>query len=202
MVLLALVASAGFSAPKFTLKQMMQMTQEKEQFHWKRLTEAPVTDTPLLPIVQEVSDLKPLSKAVSMDTMEVYFTSFWADPLYYEDGGDWYIVLKNERYQFIFDIYGAPATDCSGTYTEKDLAIEFSWAAIPAANGQTSYYKSCDLNIQAVKRSANLTQYILEATVVTTLGVVSVKIRVRAWSTGSIRTTTTLTLTWICLWET
>lgn len=171
MVLLALVAFAGFSAPQFTLKQMMQMTQEKSQLHWQRMAEDKIVgDMPVLPVAAEASSMKPLSKA-AMDTTEVYFTSFWADPLYYEDGGDWYIVLKNERYQFIFDIYGAPATDCSGTYTEKDLAIDFSWAAIPAANGQTSYYKSCDLNIQAVKRSANLTQYILEATVVTTLGV-------------------------------
>ena len=172
VLLLALASFAELTAPKFTLKEMMQMTQEKEPFHWQRVVveNKTVSDLCLLPAVSEVSNQKPLSKAAAMDTTEVYFTSFWADPIYYE-AGDWYFVLKNERYQFIFDIYGAPATDCSGTYTEKDLDIEFSWAGIPAANGKTSYYKSCDLKIQAVKQSDNLTLYVLEATVVTTLGI-------------------------------
>ena len=171
VLLLALVAFAEFSAPKFTLKQMMQMTQDNEQFRWKRVAEKKtLADIHLLPGVAVASNFMPLAKATAMDTTEVYFTSFWADPIYYE-AGDWYIVLKNERYQFIFDIFGAPADDCSGTYTEKDLDIEFSWAGIPAANGKTSYYKSCDLKVQTVKQSDNLTQYILEATVVTTLGI-------------------------------
>ena len=87
-----------------------------------------------------------------LDTTEVYFSSFYEDPIYFEvdtvvgrqgdtvvTGGDWYFVLKNERYQFIFDIYGGSPDDMAGHYTEKDLDIMFSWCAIPDANGQTEY---------------------------------------------------------------
>lgn len=118
-----------------------------------------------------------------MDTTEVYFTSFYEDPYYFPidtivgrngdtvvTGGDWYFVLKNERYQFIFDIYGGAPDDMAGHYTEKDLDIMFSWCAIPVANGQTSYYETCDLNIQSEKTGSKI-KYIVEATVVTTLGV-------------------------------
>ena len=118
-----------------------------------------------------------------MDTTEVYFTSFYEDPIYFEvdtvvgrqgdtvvTGGDWYFVLKNERYQFIFDIYGGAPDNMAGHYTEKDLDIMFSWCAIPVANGQTSYYETCDLNIQSEKTGSKI-KYIVEATVVTTLGV-------------------------------
>ena len=118
-----------------------------------------------------------------MDTTEVYFTSFYEDPYYFPidtvvgrngdtvvTGGDWYFVLKNERYQFIFDIYGGAPDNMAGHYTEKDLDIMFSWCAIPVANGQTSYYETCDLNIQSEKTGSKI-KYIVEATVVTTLGV-------------------------------
>ena len=58
MVLLALVAFADFSAPKFTFKEMMQMTQEKEPFHWQRVVveNKTVSDLCLLPAVSEVSN--------------------------------------------------------------------------------------------------------------------------------------------------
>ena len=118
-----------------------------------------------------------------MDTTEVYFTSFYEDPYYFPidtvvgrngdtvvTGGDWYFVLKNERYQFIFDIYGGAPDNMAGHYTEKDLDIMFSWCAIPVANGQTSYYETCDLNITSEKTGSKI-KYIVEATVVTTLGV-------------------------------
>lgn len=118
-----------------------------------------------------------------LDTTEVYFSSFYEDPIYFEvdtvvskqgdtvvTGGDWYFVLKNERYQFIFDIYGGSPDDMAGHYTEKDLDIMFSWCAIPDANGQTSYYETCDLNIQSEKTGSKI-KYIVEATIVTTLGV-------------------------------
>ncbi len=118
-----------------------------------------------------------------MDTTEVYFTSFYEDPYYFPidtvvgrngdtvvTGGDWYFVLSNERYQFIFDIYGGTPDNMAGHYTEKDLDIMFSWCAIPVANGQTSYYETCDLNIQSEKTGSKI-KYIVEATVVTTLGV-------------------------------
>ena len=118
-----------------------------------------------------------------MDTTEVYFTSFYEDPYYFPvdtivgrngdtvvTGGDWYFVLKNERYQFIFDIYGGAPDDMAGHYTEKDLDIMFSWCAIPVANGQTSYYETCDLNITSEKTGSKI-KYSVEATVVTTLGI-------------------------------
>ena len=118
-----------------------------------------------------------------LDTTEVYFSSFYEDPIYFEvdtvvskqgdtvvTGGDWYFVLKNERYQFIFDIYGGSPDDMAGHYTEKDLDIMFSWCAIPDANGQTSYYETCDLNIQSEKTGSKI-KYIVEATIITTLGV-------------------------------
>lgn len=118
-----------------------------------------------------------------LDTTEVYFSSFYEDPIYFEvdtvvgrqgdtvvTGGDWYFVLKNERYQFIFDIYGGSPDDMAGHYTEKDLDIMFSWCAIPDANGQTSYYETCDLNIQLEKTGSKI-KYIVEATIITTLGV-------------------------------
>lgn len=119
------------------------------------------------------------ANAMAIDTVELYFDSFYDDPLFYpledEDGniigGDWYIVIRNERYQFIFDIYGGTPQDPSGTYTEEDLDIWFSWCAIPEADGKTSYYETCDLVVKAERLSDNLTKYVVDATVVTTLGV-------------------------------
>ena len=167
---------------KPSLKEMMQQQQaQATMLMQKSATKTPVAKAPevqSLPTAQPIANVA--SKAEAMDTVDLLFKSFYADPLYFPvevdeegnvSGGDWYIVLKNDRYQFIFDIFGAPATSCDGTYTEEDLDITFSWCAIPAANGKTSYYKTCDLTIKSEKLSANLTQYTLDAVVVTTLGV-------------------------------
>ena len=119
-----------------------------------------------------------------IDTIEVYFDFLYGDP-FYEPldtivgrggdtavvGGDWYFIMRNQKYQFIFDFIGGTPEDPTGVYTEKDLKIDYSWCAIPAANGNTSYYKTCNLIVNAEKRGRNCTFYTLEAEVVTTLGV-------------------------------
>ena len=110
------------------------------------------------------------AKAATAEPVELYFDSFYSDPIYYE-AGDWYIVLRNDRYQFIFDIFGGTPEDPSGTYTEEDLDIWFSWCMFPEANGDTHYYKTCDLTVQRKQLSANKVKYILEAEVLATCGI-------------------------------
>ena len=74
------------------------------------------------------------SETATIDTIDLYFESFYNDPIYYEvevdsvygdtlGGGDWYIVLANERYQFIFDYYNLNPYDCTGTYTVDDTDV-------------------------------------------------------------------------------
>ena len=104
-----------------------------------------------------------------LDTTEVHFTSFYDDPIYYE-AGDWYIVLTNDRYQFIFDFYTNNPNSPAGTYTEKDLDAWFSWCMFPEANGKTHYYKTCELKIQEEKLSDNLIKYTLDAVMLVTKG--------------------------------
>ena len=143
-------------------KQLMQARVQQEKASVKPA--APATyamPTRTAPLAQ---------KAASAEPVELYFESFYADPIYYE-AGDWYITLTNDRYQFIFDIYGGTPEDPSGTYTEKDLDEWFSWCMFPESDGKTSYYKTCNLTIERKKLSANKVKYILEAELVTTKGI-------------------------------
>ena len=136
------------------------------------------------PKLQATYNVTPKAPASETEYTELYFEGFYDDPIYFEvdtvvgrqgdtvvTGGDWYFVLKNERYQFIFDVFGGTSEDPSGVYTEKDLDIEYSWCVHPDEPDKTSYYKTCDLTIKAEKVSANLTRYTLDATVITTKGV-------------------------------
>ena len=97
------------------------------------------------------------------------FNSFYNDPQYFE-AGDWLIVLKNEHYQFVFDFFGGAPDDPSGTYTEEDLDLYFSWCDLKGAEGRACYYKTCNLTIKKEKLAQSLYKYILDAEVVTTLG--------------------------------
>ncbi len=118
------------------------------------------------------------------DTTEVIFRSFHDDPIYYDveiftnrygeldtTGGDWYITLENDRYKFIFDIYGASPETPAGTYTEKDLDEWLSWCMFPEANGKTHYYKTCELTIQEEKLSESLIKFTLDAVMLVTKGI-------------------------------
>ncbi len=114
------------------------------------------------------------------DTTEVIFRSFYDDPIYYPIevgrggdtvGGDWYITLHNDRYQFIFDIYGASPETPAGTYTKEDLDEWYSWCMFPEANGKTHYYKTCELTIQEEKLSESLIKFTLDAVMLVTKGI-------------------------------
>ena len=105
-----------------------------------------------------------------LDTTEVYFTSFYEDPYFYEPS-EWYFVLRNERYQFIFDIMNGDPETMAGTYTEKDLEEWFSWCMFPEANGKTHYYKTCNLTIKEEKISGTKTRFVVDAVVLATKGI-------------------------------
>lgn len=114
------------------------------------------------------------------DTTEVIFRSFYDDPIYYPIevgrggdtvGGDWYITLHNDRYKFIFDIYGASPETPAGTYTKEDLDEWYSWCMFPEANGKTHYYKTCELTIQEEKLSESLIKFTLDAVMLVTKGI-------------------------------
>ena len=113
------------------------------------------------------------TQLADLDTTEVYFTSFYEkDHPYFYEPREWYFTLRNERYQFNFDIVkNTNAQSMAGTYTEKDLKEDFSWCMFPEANGDTHYYKTCKLTIQEEKVSANLTKYIVDAVVLATCGI-------------------------------
>ena len=120
-----------------------------------------------------------------LDTTEVYFTSFYEDPYFTPADtvigrnnqtvitpAEWYFVLRNERYQFNFDIINnAKPETLAGTYTEKDLEEWFSWCMFPEANGDTHYYKTCELTITEEKLSASTVNYIVDAVVLATCGI-------------------------------
>ena len=88
--------------------------------------------------MQPAADKAPAQIAV-LDTTEVYFTSFYEkDHPYFYEPSEWYFTLRNERYQFNFDIVkNTNPSSMAGTYTEKDLEEEFSWCMFPEANGKT-----------------------------------------------------------------
>ena len=113
------------------------------------------------------------AQLADLDTTEVYFTSFYEkDHPYFYEPREWYFTLRNERYQFNFDIVkNTNAQSMAGTYTEKDLKEDFSWCMFPEANGDTHYYKTCTLTIKEEKESANLTKYIVDAVVLATCGI-------------------------------
>ncbi|MBR5328211.1 MAG: hypothetical protein IKV31_06700, partial [Paludibacteraceae bacterium] len=110
------------------------------------------------------------TQLTGLDTTEVYFTSFYEDPYFYEPS-EWYFVLRNERYQFIFDIMNGDPNTMAGTYTEKDIDEWFSWCMFPEANGKTHYYKTCELTIQEEKISNTKTKYVVDAVVLATKGI-------------------------------
>ena len=124
------------------------------------------------------------AQLTGLDTTEVYFTSFYEDPYFTpadtiegRNGtiitpAEWYFVLRNERYQFIFDIINnTKAETMAGTYTEADLEESYSWCMFPEANGKTHYYKTCELTIQEDKISTTKTKYIVDAVVLATKGI-------------------------------
>ena len=125
------------------------------------------------------------AQLAGLDTTEVYFTSFYEDPYFTPADtitgrnnqtiitpAEWYFVLRNERYQFIFDIVNnAKPETLAGTYTEKDLEEWFSWCMFPEANGDTHYYKTCDLTITEEKLNATTINYIVDAVVLATCGI-------------------------------
>ena len=120
-----------------------------------------------------------------LDTTEVHFNSFYEDPYFTPADtvigrnnqtvitpAEWYFVLRNERYQFNFDIINnAKPETLAGTYTEKDLEEWFSWCMFPEANGDTHYYKTCTLTIQEEKVSNNLIKYTVDALILATCGI-------------------------------
>ena len=120
-----------------------------------------------------------------LDTTEVHFNSFYEDPYFTPADtvigrnnqtvitpAEWYFVLRNERYQFNFDIINnAKPETLAGTYTEKDLEEWFSWCMFPEANGDTHYYKTCTLTIQEEKVSENLIKYTVDALILATCGI-------------------------------
>ena len=122
--------------------------------------------------MQPAADKAPAQLA-ALDTTEVYFTSFYEkDHPYFIEPDNWFFTLRNERYQFNFSIIKTtnPQT-MAGTYTEKDLEIDFSWCTFPGNEDKTHYYKTCKLTIQEEKVSANLTKYIVDAVVLATCGI-------------------------------
>ena len=122
--------------------------------------------------------------AGNLDTVEVYFASFYQDPIYIPEevvvgrngdtvivGGDWIISVVNERYQFNFDFYGGTAQSPAGTYTIEDFEIDFSTCFHPEAPNKTSYYKSCNMTITEESLGDYYVKYVLEADIVSTLGI-------------------------------
>ena len=117
------------------------------------------------------SAAKAPAQTAGLDTTEVYFSSFYDDPYFYEPC-EWYFTLRNDLYQFNFDlINNTNPNSLAGTYTEKDMDEWFSWCMFPEANGDTHYYKTCDLTIQEEKVSENMIRYVLDAVVLATCGI-------------------------------
>ena len=129
-----------------------------------------VADKPAAWTATPYNAAKAPANLTGLDTTEVYFTSFYEDPYFYEPS-EWYFVLRNERYQFIFDIMNGDPNTMAGTYTEKDIDEWFSWCMFPEANGKTHYYKTCELTIQEEKISGTKTKYVVDAVVLATKGI-------------------------------
>ena len=144
-----------------------------------------VADKPATWTATTYAAAKAPAALTGLDTTEVYFTSFYEDPYFTPADtvigrnnqtvitpAEWYFVLRNERYQFNFDIINnAKPETLAGTYTEKDLEEWFSWCMFPEANGDTHYYKTCTLTIKEDKVSANMIKYTLDALILATCGI-------------------------------
>ena len=122
--------------------------------------------------------------AAELEVIELYFPKFDDDPLFYPldtvvsrngdtvvTGGDWLFTVKNERYQFNFDIYNYNPETMAGTYTVDDLDLYFSSCFHPEAPNNTCYYKTCNLTITEEKVGDFYVKYTVEADIVSTLGV-------------------------------
>ena len=165
---------------KERLSNTLQSLQQPARQQSKRV----VAEQPTTWTVPTTYTAKAPAQLTGLDTTEVYFTSFYEDPYFYpadtiqgRNGtiitpAEWYFVLRNERYQFIFDIVNnAKAETMAGTYTEADLEETYSWCMFPEANGKTHYYKTCELTIQEEKVSGTMTKYIVDAVVLATKGI-------------------------------
>ena len=165
---------------KERLSNTLQSLQQPARQQSKRVA----ADQPASWTVPTTYTAKAPAQLTGLDTTEVYFTSFYEDPYFYpadtiegRNGtiitpAEWYFVLHNERYQFIFDIVNnAKAETMAGTYTEADLEESYSWCMFPEANGKTHYYKTCELTIQEEKVSGTMTKYIVDAVVLATKGI-------------------------------
>ena len=160
------------------LSNTLQAVQQPARQQAKLVAEQPATWTATTYAAKAPAQL------AGLDTTEVYFTSFYEDPYFTPADtvtgrnnqtvitpAEWYFVLRNERYQFIFDIVNnAKPETLAGTYTEKDLEEWFSWCMFPEANGKTHYYKTCELTVQEEKVSDNLIKYTLDAVMLVTRG--------------------------------
>ena len=148
------------------LSNTLQSKQQPARQHAKLVAEKPATWT-----ATTYNAAKAPAEFTGLDTTEVYFTSFYEDPYFYEPC-EWYFTLRNERYQFNFDlINNTNPNSMAGTYTEKDMDEWFSWCMFPEANGDTHYYKTCTLTIQEEKVSANLVKYTVDALILATCGI-------------------------------
>ena len=161
------------------LSNTLQSLQQPARQQAKLVAEEPATWT-----TNAYAAPKAPANITGLDTTEVYFNSFYEDPYFYPADtvvgrnnqtvitpAEWYFVLRNERYQFIFDIVNnAKPETLAGTYTEKDLDEWLSWCMFPEANGKTHYYKTCELTIQEEKVSDNLIKYTLDAVMLVTRG--------------------------------
>ena len=161
------------------LSNTLQSKQQPARQQAKLVAEKPATWTATTYAAKAPAQL------MGLDTTEVYFTSFYEDPYFTPADtvigrnnqtvitpAEWYFVLRNERYQFNFDIINnAKPETLAGTYTEKDLEEWFSWCMFPEANGDTHYYKTCELTIQEEKVSNNLIKYTVDALILATCGI-------------------------------
>ena len=162
------------------LSNTLQSKQQPARQQAKLVAEKPATWT-----ATTYNAAKAPAQLTGLDTTEVYFTSFYEDPYFTPADtvigrnnqtvitpAEWYFVLRNERYQFNFDIINnAKPETLAGTYTEKDLEEWFSWCMFPEANGDTHYYKTCTLTIKEDKVSANMIKYTLDALILATCGI-------------------------------
>ena len=159
------------------LKNVLQHKQQPARQQSKRVAVQPTTWN-----TKAYSEAE--NPTTNLDTTEVYFTSFLEAPIYIPVttdttrngeivtlGGDWLIVLENERYQFTFDFYGGTPETPAGTYDESNLDTEFCRVFFPEGNGKTHYMKKLDMTITEESMGEALVKYTLDATFVASLGV-------------------------------
>lgn len=163
------LASFAQATTAMTKAQAMKTLMAKQQLS------RTIESTQIASVAQAAEDL---------DTVEVHFKSFYQDPIYIPEevvvsrngdtvivGGDWIISVVNDRYQFNFDFYGGSPATPAGTYSIEDFEIDYSSCFHPGAPNKTSYYKSCDMTITEEILDDSYVKYILEADIVSTLGI-------------------------------